>query len=1612
MERSNEWHAGIVAVQWWICLCCLISIQVYSSPGYGEAVPERALDFILMFGTVPSFLSGKYIIGLRYQQLEIDTNNEYLAITERCVLELKESPKLKMLSRKASVSRGYVKPRKSILNKEKDELSSLECGVQEDFASMLPKSIKVLSKILIELTGRKLSCDPTDSDRIATAHNFYKFAELDISFIVRYGIFVSMMVVKKNEAMRKTKGNEELNLMGYIEFQKFLIEAKIYTELTVKSIHRFWSLLLSPSITLDSFNDASKNIECYATKAQEIFLDAISKYPKAHKILESYGKFIDICLNDSDEAEKCRHKAQELRIFEQGLTGESGESEMLNSDNALLTVNREGWIERVNKQCLKLFGYSENEMVGRHLNIVIPRPWREFHSRFMNAEAQDNLSPKDSMVIGKPREVYALHKLGYAFEINIEIGENYNEEKGCKVFVAMITEKSQPEDVYTLISNPKNDVMLINKAIIEFFGYTSLDLVGKSVKLLFPETHKDAFIKSLTQYQDDYLNFDINLDYRKPFPIQKKNGEICPMIITFNDFALNGELYLKIRMTDVSKFRAEIITDGFGLIQSCNSNFSLVYGYDLTSVIGKSINILMNPETAEVHDFYFQKYRSMSGCEPLYGKQIVVNTFHADGSLIKAKLSIVRTDDLTSNESSTMRFKGFLCQCLESEKINYPRQLFSGANAVQFNDEFSINKVERRLLTELGYSPADWKKIKGCKMEILIPSVVDINKGLIKNSVEFQNVLFMAKLLSATGELIPNCIYFETVNHCATMYTYNLTGHSTLVKINRSGKIKYVGINGEVLFGQKPSELLGVNIQEILKEDPSNLIPADTKYSGTGLFKDGLGKYIEFPVEYEIGTDMEDNICCKIKYISTGETMSSETFNKLQEEANCKKKDIQPEKIVRNKPALKFASDNESQILSMIATDANTKIDFPSQAKCPIMQAMGSKNGITSASFENHLPLKEPSSSVKTPVRDMGKDELRKHSSQLSLVSAVSGVSGHSGVSGVSSVVEEKLADIRRGKQRNPIIQSLVKRIYFGLFMCILCVFACIANILIVTANKEELINSLYEAKVMESSYNRIMALSRDLVFITTPNATTTNCSWLDSSNYTDKCNMLKTCDVPLKDMIRINLITETEQLTTNLKLFQKNYDSYREVGSDLDIFLSSQVTLRILYSASDASVTYTASSFWDVWNQFDINSNALIKYMNVTTTRHQWAFIIINREVFANLFNNLQRYIIDTITADTKYRNNLIIIMPAALLIVLLLIFHAIIYPAIVKFNKKRLVLLQTVLSIPKSSICEMIVKQYSLDEDEEEPSQDHFADEVKKINKLKKNASENTVIVIPTTIQALWINLTSSNIDFVYDSVGEMLYINSEIQTVKWNLQSLIDNNCENSQFCVPFSESRNTLNRSITEIQETFHQFVQAQNNDPEISSLLYKNFCYSDNPAFCNASLTDPRIRHHLGVPSDFVQKTTRGISTLFYNIILASYRILMQSGLGYVDMDLYWFSSQAIDYEVSYATDAMLGYYFSTAIRRIKTLRYTGLAVYSATLVYILFLYFYAFASLKRNLQQLSNHSNNGIIFFFNFIHIIYRTSLLVLFMLPRNLISKNRKIRDYINNIYADLSQR
>ncbi len=87
--------------------------------------------------------------------------------------------------------------------------------------------------------------------------------------------------------------------------------------------------------------------------------------------------------------------------------------------DGIITIDSRGRIENLNPSALKIFGYREEELIGKNISVLMPEPDHSRHDGYLLRYQ----STGEKKIIGKGREVRGLRKDGTQFPFRLAVSE-------------------------------------------------------------------------------------------------------------------------------------------------------------------------------------------------------------------------------------------------------------------------------------------------------------------------------------------------------------------------------------------------------------------------------------------------------------------------------------------------------------------------------------------------------------------------------------------------------------------------------------------------------------------------------------------------------------------------------------------------------------------------------------------------------------------------------------------------------------------------------------------------------------------------------------------------------------------------------------------------------------------------------------------------------------------------------------------------------------------------------------------------------------------------------------------------------------------------------------
>ncbi len=135
-----------------------------------------------------------------------------------------------------------------------------------------------------------------------------------------------------------------------------------------------------------------------------------------------------------------KHQAERKLHLSQQAQRESAlhtQSILDNMADGVITINAQGVIESFSKAASAIFGYSQDEAIGRNVSMLMPEPHQSRHDGYI----QRYLTTGVAQIIGTPREVEGLRRDGSVFPLGLSLSKTTR--LGETTFIGLVRDFTQ-----------------------------------------------------------------------------------------------------------------------------------------------------------------------------------------------------------------------------------------------------------------------------------------------------------------------------------------------------------------------------------------------------------------------------------------------------------------------------------------------------------------------------------------------------------------------------------------------------------------------------------------------------------------------------------------------------------------------------------------------------------------------------------------------------------------------------------------------------------------------------------------------------------------------------------------------------------------------------------------------------------------------------------------------------------------------------------------------------------------------------------------------------------------------------------------------------------------
>jgi len=253
------------------------------------------------------------------------------------------------------------------------------------------------------------------------------------------------------------------------------------------------------------------------------------------------------------------HQLRQSRSAEQSAAAvATGRAERLDAVlnitvDGVIVIDARGRIEAFNRGAQELFGYSEDEVLGRNVSLLMPSPHHEQHDAYLERYMETG----EARIIGSGREVAGRRRDGTSFPLHLSVGEM--RINGERKFTGMLRDLTRRVDLEgavgasearwrAIVDAAVDGIVVIdahgrieafNRGAERLFGYTFDEVLGQNVDMLMPSPYREEHDAYLARYLATGRAKVIG--HGREVQGRRKDGSTFPLHLSVGELSIQGE---------------------------------------------------------------------------------------------------------------------------------------------------------------------------------------------------------------------------------------------------------------------------------------------------------------------------------------------------------------------------------------------------------------------------------------------------------------------------------------------------------------------------------------------------------------------------------------------------------------------------------------------------------------------------------------------------------------------------------------------------------------------------------------------------------------------------------------------------------------------------------------------------------------------------------------------------------------------------------------------------------------------------------------------------------------------------------------------------------------
>ena len=269
------------------------------------------------------------------------------------------------------------------------------------------------------------------------------------------------------------------------------------------------------------------------------------------------------------------------------------------SIDGIITANEQGAMVSLNPAAERLFGYSEEEALGKPLTMLMPARYRDAYVKGLERAR----SRAEFRTSGKTVELYGLRKNGSEFPLELSLstwetrnGRVYSgiirditERKHWEKQIQLLNTAVESVANAILITDRDGSITWINPAFTLLTGYTSAEVLGQNPRILKSGVQDQSLYQLLWEtilagqvWKGEIVNRrkdgSLYVEEQTITPVRAVNGEISSFIAVKQDITKRkrAEERERVRAQEANRLKAQLVS---ALAHDIKNPLGVILGY-------------------------------------------------------------------------------------------------------------------------------------------------------------------------------------------------------------------------------------------------------------------------------------------------------------------------------------------------------------------------------------------------------------------------------------------------------------------------------------------------------------------------------------------------------------------------------------------------------------------------------------------------------------------------------------------------------------------------------------------------------------------------------------------------------------------------------------------------------------------------------------------------------------------------------------------------------------------------------------------------------------------------------------------------------------------------